>query len=176
MPDLDATVEVGPVLVFTLARDRRIDYNYRLQLRLPARAAIATDLSHWHNIGWVFYPHLNLDVRPEFLGGRWNMGFSAGPLYATQKFHQYFYGVPRSSPRPSVPRTRRAAAIPARRSSPAISRRIEKFWVGAYVRYDNLSGAVFDPSPLVKQNYAVAAGMAFAWVFAESGTKVQTPD
>ena len=56
------------------------------------------------------------------------------------------------------------------------SRRFEKFWVGAYVRYDNLSGAVFDPSPLVKQNYAWAGGLAIAWVFAESGTKVVTPD
>jgi len=93
MPDLDATVEVGPVLVFTLARDRRIDYHYRLQLRLPVRTAIATDFSHWHNIGWVFYPNLNLDLRPEFLGGRWNVGLSAGPSFADRRFNQYFYSV-----------------------------------------------------------------------------------
>jgi outer membrane scaffolding protein for murein synthesis (MipA/OmpV family) len=176
MPDLDATLEIGPVLVFTLARDRRIDYNYRLQLRLPARTAIATDLSHWRNIGWVFYPHLNLDIRPEFLGGRWNVGFSAGPLYATQKFHQYFYGVPSQFATPARPAYDAPGGYSGATFIAGISRRIDKFWVGAYVRYDNLSGAVFDPSPLVKQNYAIAGGIAIAWVFAESGVKVTSPD
>ena len=35
---------------------------------------------------------------------------------------------------------------------------------------------MFDPSPLVKQNHAWAGGIAVAWVFAESATKVTTPD
>ena len=176
MPDLDATVEVGPALVVTLARDRKIDYNYRLQLRLPVRTAIATDFAHWRNIGWVAYPNLNLDVRPEFLGGRWNVGFSAGPVYQTQSFNQYFYSVAPQFATPERP----AYSAPGGYSGAAffatMSRRFEKFWVGAYVRYDNLSGAVFDQSPLVKQNYALAGGIAIAWVFAESGTKVITPD
>jgi outer membrane scaffolding protein for murein synthesis (MipA/OmpV family) len=176
MPDLDATVEVGPVLVFTLARDRRIDYNYRLQLRLPFRTAIATDFAHWHNIGWVAYPHLNLDVRPEFLGGRWNVGLSAGPTYATQKFHQYFYGVAPQFATPARPAYDAPGGYSGATFFATTSRRFEKFWVGAYVRYDNLSGAVFDSSPLVKQNHAWAGGIAIAWVFAESGTKVTTPD
>ena len=176
MPDLDATVEVGPVLVFTLARDRRIDYTYRLQLRLPARTAIATDFSHWRNIGWVFYPHLNLDLRPEFFGQRWNVGLSAGPLYATQKFHQYFYGVAPQFATPERPAYDAPGGYSGATFIAGASRRFEKFWVGAYVRYDNLSGAVFDSSPLVKQNHAWAGGIAIAWVFAESGTKVTTPD
>jgi len=176
MPDLDATLEIGPVLVFTLARDRRIDYNYRLQLRLPARTAIATDLSHWHNIGWTFYPHLNLDIRPELFGQRWNVGFSLGPAYATQNFHEYFYGVPTQFATPQRPAYTARGGYSGATFVAGISRRFEKFWVGAYVRYDNLSGAVFENSPLVKQNYAIAGGIAFAWVFAESGTKVISPD
>jgi outer membrane scaffolding protein for murein synthesis (MipA/OmpV family) len=176
MPDLDATVEVGPVLVFTLARDRRIDYNYRLQLRLPVRTAIATDLSHWHNIGWVFYPNLNLDLRPEFLGGRWNVGFSAGPSFADRRFNQYFYSVAPQFATPDRPAYDAPGGYSGATFFATTSRRFEKFWVGAYFRYDNLSGAVFDPSPLVKQNYAWSAGIAVAWVFAESKTKVVTPD
>lgn len=176
MPDLDATVEVGPVLDIVLARDRKIDYNYRLRLRLPARAVIATDFSHWQNQGWVFYPHLNLDLRPEFLGGRWNVGFNAGPLYGTRKYHEYFYGVPTQFATPERPAYEARGGYSGLTLLGAISRRFDKFWVGAYVRYDNLSSAVFDSSPLVKQNYALAGGIAIAWVFAESGIKVITPD
>jgi outer membrane scaffolding protein for murein synthesis (MipA/OmpV family) len=178
MPELDATVEVGPVVDILLARDRKIDYNYRLRLRLAARAVFAFDISpqHWQNQGWIFYPNLNLDVRPEFLGGRWNVGFSAGPLFGTQKYHQYFYGVPEQFATPERPAYNAPGGYSGLTVLASISRRFEKFWVGAYVRYDNLSGAVFDPSPLVQQNYALGGGIAIAWVFAESGTKVQTPD
>jgi outer membrane scaffolding protein for murein synthesis (MipA/OmpV family) len=176
MPDLDATVEIGPVLDIVLARDRKIDYNYRLRLRLPARAVIATDLSHWQNQGWVFYPHLNLDLRPEFLGGRWNVGFNAGPLYGTQKYHEYFYGVPAQFATPERPAYEARGGYSGLTLLAALSRRIDKFWVAAYARYDNLSGAVFNESPLVRQNHAWAAGIAIAWVFAESGTKVVAPD
>ena len=104
------------------------------------------------------------------------MGFSAGPLYATQTFHQYFYGVAPQFATPERPAYEARGGYSGATFIAGLSRRIQKFWVGAYVRYDALSGAVFDSSPLVKQNYAVAAGIAFAWVFAESGTKVETPD
>ena len=177
MPDLDATVEVGPVIDIVLARDRKIDYNYRLRLRLPARAVFAFDASpHWQNQGWVFWPNLNLDVRPDFLGGRWNVGFSAGPLFGTQKYHQYFYGVAPQYATPDRPAYEARGGYSGTTLLASLSRRIDKFWVGAYVRYDALSGAVFDSSPLVKQNYALAGGVAIAWVFAESGIKVETPD
>ena len=177
MPDLDATVEVGPVIDIVLARDRVIDYNYRLRLRLPARAVFAFNTSpHWQNQGWVFYPNLNLDVRPEFLGRRWNVGFSAGPLFGTQKYHEYFYGVPQQYATPDRPAYTAPGGYSGATFFAALSRHIGEFWVGAYVRYDNLSGAVFDSSPLVKQNSALAGGIAIAWVFAKSGTTVVTPD
>ena len=179
MPDLDATVEVGPVVDILLARDRKIDYNYRLRLRLAARAVFAFDISpqHWQNQGWIFYPNLNLDVRPEFLGGRWNVGFSAGPLFGTQKYHEYFYGVPQQFATPDRPAYTPPGGYSGATFLASLSRHIGgDFWVGAYVRYDNLSGAVFDQSPLVKQNYALGGGIAIAWIFAKSGTTVITPD
>ena len=57
-----------------------------------------------------------------------------------------------------------------------LSRRFEKIWVGAYVRYDTLNGATFESSPLVKRDYALSAGIGIAWVFAESKERVETED
>jgi outer membrane scaffolding protein for murein synthesis (MipA/OmpV family) len=44
MPHLDPTLEIGPRVDIMLARDPGREW--ALQLRVPARAAIATDLSH----------------------------------------------------------------------------------------------------------------------------------
>ena len=177
MPDLNPTIEVGPAVNITLARDKPTSYTYRLDLRLPVRAAFATNLySEFQGIGFTSYPNLSLDLRPEFLGGRWNVGIQAGVLYGSQRYHQYFYSV---SPQFATP-TRPAYSAPGGYSGAvfvaSFSRRFDKVWVGGYVRYDNLSGAVFDPSPLVLRNSAIGGGIAIAWVFAESDRKVEADD
>ena len=50
------------------------------------------------------------------------------------------------------------------------------FWVGTFLRYDNLSGATFEDSPLVKQKDYFAGGVAITWVLGESSTRVQVND
>lgn len=176
MPDLDATVEVGPLLGIVLARDREIDYRYRLRLRVPVRAVIATDFRQVHSEGWLAYPHLNLDLRPEFLGGRWNLGFNIGPMFGTQKYHQYFYGVTPQFATADRPAYEAKGGYSGTALLASLSRRFGKVWLGAYVRYDMLNGASFEASPLVRQNTALAGGIAIAWVFAESDIRVETPD
>jgi len=176
MPDLDPTIEVGPALHITLARDRKIDYTYRVDLRLPVRAVIATDLSHADSAGYVFYPHLSLDLRPELFDRRWNVGFTAGPLYGSRKYHEYFYSV---APRFATA-ARPAFEAPGGYSGTVLlasfSRRFDRFWVGGFARYDTLQGAAFEASPLVKRARSFSAGLAFAWIFAESAQKVETED
>ena len=58
----------------------------------------------------------------------------------------------------------------------SFSKRFPKFWVGAFARYDNLGGATFADSPLVRQQDYVAAGVAVAWVLGESSTRVMVDD
>jgi outer membrane protein len=176
MPNLDATVEIGPLLGIVLARDREVDYTYRLRLRVPVRAVISTDFRQLQYQGWVSYPHLNLDLRPEILGGRWNLGFNAGPSFGTQKYHQYFYGVAPQYATPDRPAYEAPGGYSGMTYLASMSRRFGQFWVGGYVRYDFLNGASFESSPLVKQNTAFAAGIAIAWVFSASQTMVETPD
>jgi len=58
----------------------------------------------------------------------------------------------------------------------ALSKRFPKYWVGAFVRYDNLSGATFENSPLVRQKDYVAGGIAISWILGESSTRVKVDD
>lgn len=170
MPDLDPTLEIGPRLNLTLAQDRAKDW--RLDLRLPLRAAMAVDLPEARGIGWVFAPHLNLETHPSFLNGTWNLGVQAGPLFATAKYHRYFYAVEPEFATPERPAYSPGGGYSGTLALAYLSRRFGSFWLGAFARYDTLKRAVFEASPLVKSDHSVMAGISVAWVFSESQQKV----
>ena len=170
MPDLDPTLEIGPRLNLTLAQDRAKDW--RLDLRLPVRAAIAVDLPEARGIGWVFAPHLNLETHPSFLNGTWNLGVQAGPLFATAKYHRYFYAVEPEFATPERPAYSPGGGYSGTMALAYLSRRFGSFWLGGFARYDTLKRAVFEASPLVKSDHSVMAGISVAWVFSQSQQKV----
>ena len=43
--------------------------------------------------------------------------------------------------------------MPVLNSLPTFTKRFPHYWVGAFLRYDTLRGAVFEDSPLVRQEY-----------------------
>jgi outer membrane scaffolding protein for murein synthesis (MipA/OmpV family) len=171
MPSLDPTIDIGPRLDVTLARDRAREWSF--EARLPVRAAIATDLSHTKQVGWVAYPHLHLFTRPEIGGVKWNLGVQGGPMYATKEYHQYFYSVDPQFATPERPAYTAGGGYSGALALVSLTRRFPRWWVGAFARYDTLKGAVFEASPLVRRDYAVMAGIAFAFVFTESSRKVE---
>ena len=62
------------------------------------------------------------------------------------------------------------------RALSAVSRRIGNWWIGAFVRYDSLRGAVFDDSPLVRRDHELRGGVGVSWVFATSDRQVAVDD
>jgi outer membrane protein len=171
MPSLDPTLEIGPRLNIDLVRDRARERT--LTLRLPVRAVVATDLSHTRGAGYTAYPHLDLDLRPVFLGGKWNLGLQAGPLYGSREHHEYFYGVAPQFATAERPAYQARGGYSGAVALVSLTRRFPRFWLGAFARYDTLKGAVFEASPLVRRDHAVMAGFAIAWVFAQSETLVE---
>jgi outer membrane scaffolding protein for murein synthesis (MipA/OmpV family) len=172
MPDLDPTIEVGPQVNVSLLRSS----DSRLDLRFPVRAVVATDLRHSQGAGFTFYPHLFYGASPDWSGGRWTIGVNAGPLFASSDYHRYFYSVDPQFATPDRPAFEAKGGYSGIAALGSISRRYGKTWVAAFARYDNLNGAVFENSPLVKQSNTFSVGVAFAWVFAESDRKVEGRD
>ncbi|HEX9685252.1 MAG TPA: MipA/OmpV family protein [Burkholderiales bacterium] len=172
MPDLDATLEIGPSLNFLLMRtaDRRT----RLELRLPVRAAFASDFSHVNFAGWVFQPNLNVDIRDAFGYPGWKLGALAGPMFSDGRYHQYFYGVEPAFATATRPAYNASGGYAGTQLLVSLSKRFRKLWVGGFARWDTLNQAVFADSPLVKTNKSFAAGFAAAWVFGESKSRVET--
>jgi MipA family protein len=172
MEDLPASVELGPNLQVRMAnfggrRDARLD------LRVPLRAAFTVERSP-RDIGFTLSPNLNLDL--SNLAGGWHLGLLTGPFFASQRYHQHYYGVRAADATPQRPAYEARGGYGGWQALAATSRRFGNTWVGAFVRFDDLHGAVYQSSPLVRRSYAVAGGIAVAWVFAQSGRIVQSED
>ena len=164
MPNLDPTVEAGPSLQLFLARNEARDRVWSVQF--PLRAAAAVDLRHVQRVGWVFAPNLNFDALN--MRGGWDIGAAVGPIYATEDYHDYYYEVAPAFATATRPAYDARAGYSGSRLTLTASRRYPRYWVGAFARYDNLSGAVFADSPLVKKQESFMAGVGIAWILAQS--------
>jgi len=172
MPDLDPTLEIGPNLTVMLLRSDTTHLN----LRLPARAAIATDLTYARDVGWVFQPQINVDFYDRFPGPGWNLGFAAGPLFGNKRYHNYYYGVAPEFATAERPAYDAGGGYAGLQGIAALSKRFPSYWVGGFVRLDTLAGATFDASPLVRQNESFAAGIAIAWIIGKSPKRVEAEE
>lgn len=173
MPDLDPVLELGPSLNISLHRsaDRRTE----VELRVPVRAAIATDLSHAEFAGWVFTPNLNVDIRDPLGQAGWKLGVLAGPVFSDRRYNQYYYAVDPAFATPDRPAYNPGGGYAGTQLITALSKRFPGFWVGGFARWDTLNHAVFAESPLVKTRQYFAAGVAVAWILDESKTRVEAP-
>lgn len=168
MADLRPTIELGPNLNLTLATGP----GWKLDLRAPLRAAM-TIQSNPRVIGWIATPNLNLDLS-RYAG--WNLGIQGGLQFADRRFNGYFYDVPPGDATATRPAYRAPGGFGGTQFTLAASRRDGDRWFGAFARYDNLSGARFDDSPLVRRRSHLSIGFAVSWVFARSSTLVSVDE
>lgn len=160
MPALDPLGEIGPSLEVLLWRPevRHAGHDTELWLRLPLRAAFSVGDPLLSGHGWIFSPGLSLVHRFDSDTAMRRLSLTLGPLYATQRYHDYFYTV---SPAYATPE-REIYAPPGGysgyRLSLGLTMNRDKWFFGAFIRHDNLAGAVFAGSPLVETtDYFVVA-------------------
>lgn len=173
MPDLKANVELGPQLNFTLWRSN--NYANTLTLLLPVRKVWTLERES-KNIGWIAHPKLNLDLSGLTDLPDWKLGLQVGPLYSDRKQQAYFYDVDSAYATANRPAYAAKGGFAGVQYTAALSKRYPKYWIGAFARYDNLSGASFADSPLVRTKHYVSAGVAISWIFAESAMRVSAND
>ncbi len=167
MPDLPPTVEVGPNLNLRLGESGR----WRWDLRMPVRAAITVQ-SKPRAIGWSITPMIYGDGRY----GAWEVGVRAGPLWASRGLNAHTYDVSPAQANSSRPAYSSAAGFAGWQATAGVSRRFERLWIGAYMRFDSVRGAVFEASPLVRRSSNLSFGLGLSWVFSQSDQKVPDRD
>ena len=159
MPNLDPVLELGPSLEYYLS----ISNNRQslLFLELPLRTAIATDLKSTQHIGWVTNPR----IKYHFQHGKWRFRLGAGPGFANNNYYQYYYGVSPEFETQTRPAYEAKSGFGGMHYTSGFGWRHKNIYLGGYVRYIDLSNAVFEPSPLVERNHSLLSGVSIAWIF-----------
>lgn len=173
MPDLKPTLELGPSLDIHLWRsdDRNVKVDFVLPLRVPV-----TIESSPTAIGWVFAPRLHVDIKNVAGHSGWDLGFGAGPVFADEKYHDYFYAVAPQFATPQRPAYDAPGGYSGGYVLASLSKRFPSYWIGAYVRAESLHNAEFGDSPLVKQDHALSGGIGIAWMIGKSKREVEADD
>lgn len=170
MPDLDATLEVGPSLNIHLYNSE--SGKTGVDLRMPLRAVTASNFKHFKQAGWLFQPQLALDFYNINNSG-WKLGVVGGVIFANGRYHQYFYNVAPEYATAARPAYTAHGGYSGTQFIVASSKRHKGRWIGGFMKWDNLSGAAFEDSPLVKSRQYFTFGFAVTWVFDKSDKMVE---
>lgn len=164
MSRLDPTFEIGPSLISRLWLSE--NKKTRLSLELPIRAAFSInedDLS-LSDHGWTFAPFINIKHRYDH--SRWEL--SLGPIYATRRYHSYFYDVSTADSISTRPTYNASKGYSGSRITLLVDKKFNKFSIIGLLRYDMLSNAVFMDSPLIERSDNLSAGLVIMWQIAKS--------
>lgn len=164
MPDLDWLGEIGPTVRFTLWRGEDAEAPRRFVLDTPVRAVFSTDWTSISFRGFTFAPDIAYE-HVNFLSPFARLRVSAGVVFGTERYTEYFYQVDPEFVRPGRPAYDAKPGYVGSRVSVSyrlpLSERISLVMGG---RVENFSGAANEGSPLFRTqwNYSVAAGFAVA--------------
>jgi outer membrane protein len=169
MPDLNSSLELGPSVDIKLWHSSGQDA--KLRLFVPVRAAMTLE-SDPKFIGWQFTPRLNLDVANPLGYKGWTLAVVGGPVFGSREQHDYFYGVAPQYATASRVAYDAKAGYAGMQVLSALWKRFPSFWMGGFLRFDDVRGAVFENSPLVTQKSGFSGGVAMTWVLGQSSKMV----
>ncbi|MBN1831287.1 MAG: MipA/OmpV family protein [Deltaproteobacteria bacterium] len=171
MPELDAIGEIGPAFRYYFYRHGWEDHLY---LQAAWRTAFSFGFNGGLDIdmdyqGW----HSSVDLsyhKKTLIGDRKLSIYVKGGLhFADSRYNKYFYGVPSQyadSHREPYEADGGYAGFSV--SGSLFREMTPKLSIGCYIRWNNLDGAVFEDSALVKEKNNYAVGALVVWKLIES--------
>jgi outer membrane scaffolding protein for murein synthesis (MipA/OmpV family) len=166
MPELDPLGEIGPVLQYRLWPAKQ--GNQSLWLMNPLRAVVSSDFKSIDYQGWTFSPYIEYFQRWHPTRRAYTLSVSAGPIFADSLYHNYFYQVKPAYADLNRTEYKAKAGYSGSRATVSFWGVSKRAWIGLFMRYDNLQGAVFDDSPMVETNNYLMGGVVVGWFFFSS--------
>lgn len=166
MPELDTAVEFGPSLNFNLSGR---NFNEGWSLRFPVRAVFTVSFEDIKHIGFNFNPKFT--YRQPHLFDGWEGKVDLGLLWASRDYHKYYYDVAERYVTESRPFYEAQQGYSGTYLKFGLKKRSGRFWYGWNLRYDNISGTVFEDSPLVETEHYFSTAVAIGWFFWASDEK-----
>ncbi len=158
MPDVDSRLQVGPSLEVKLAEG---DHDQWL-LNLPVRASIGVGSNGLDESGFTFAPNITYFRDFDWGKKKWRAGMAFGPQFGTSDYQNLYYGVAPEFATESRPAYEADSGYSGSRLLLSLrSNDKDRLWVW-FIRYENISGASFEDSPLVETSDGVSVGLIFS--------------
>jgi outer membrane scaffolding protein for murein synthesis (MipA/OmpV family) len=171
MPELDTLAEIGPAFRYYFYRRGDLDH---LFLQAAWRGAFSMAFNGGFDIDtdWRGQRYtLNLKFKNEslFRDHDLSLYLSTGISYADDILNGYFYDVRTQFVTQDRGHYDADAGYAGLYVSAAAYKELSDQWaVGGYFRWQDISGAVFEDSPLVRTSNNFYASLALVWKFAQS--------
>ncbi|MBL7663655.1 MAG: MipA/OmpV family protein [Bacteriovoracaceae bacterium] len=160
MPELNWTFGVGPLLVFHIIKTPRFDF----QLEHAIRREFETDFKYTKAIGISQASYITF--RKNQIGPRdWSMEVAFGYLQGDKNLHNYFYTVDPAFANGGRPAYQAKGGFSGKTVIATYRNSWGNVLIFPFVRYDDLSGAVFEDSPLVKKKSYFMGGAGLFYLF-----------
>ena len=159
MPSLGTLFEFGPRLRLNLPAPLPAS---RLRLTLPLRAVLDVS-AQFRSRGVSFEPELEFSQR---LAGGTRVGAKLGLILGDRALNEHLYGVAPQYVAAGRPAYAGQAGLIAKRLSVSSATPLSRDWdVFTFARYDSVSGAANQASPLVRSAGGATVGVGLAWTF-----------
>jgi outer membrane scaffolding protein for murein synthesis (MipA/OmpV family) len=172
MPQLGPVLEVGPALRYYLYRE---GVDEKLYLQAAVRGAVSFDTHNLHPSYEGLRGGLSLVLEDFRLrpASPWRFGLAAGVDFSEARYNNYFYEVTADQVQPDRDEFHSAGGYSGFSCSAyTIWDLTPHFSWTFYTRWDNLDGAVYVESPLVRERNNFVVGTALIWTLWESETYV----
>lgn len=172
MADIDTMLQIGPSFQIDLYDGA----TNRIKLNLPLRFNLGVSWQGVSDSGFTFAPNVSFHHGFQWRETPWLASVSAGPQFGSQQFHDVYYHVADRYATAERAAYRADAGYSGSRITASIrSRTDQRLWV-LFARYDHLSGAEFEDSPLVETNCGLSVGFIYSRFVFRSKTTVSRDD
>jgi MipA family protein len=165
MPNLDAIIQIGPSLEYSVVGN--CFESEHIKLELPLRTAVSVDVDHQLNQGWIVEPRLVYEKHRSGRSGLYAK-VKLGLRYATQDYHAYYYDVD------STYVTPQRTLFESDKGYNGLVIDLHTTWrqndilFWGILRYQNLKHSVIQDSPLVEDHNYYFLGLGITWLLASS--------
>ncbi|GHA14545.1 hypothetical protein GCM10008090_25430 [Arenicella chitinivorans] len=158
MPDIDSRLQIGPSLELKLAES---DFD-QWQLNLPIRANFGIGEQGIDESGFTFAPNITYFRNFEWREQPWRAGVALGPQFGTRDYQNVYYGVASEFATDDRPEYAASSGYSGSRLLMTLrSKNQDRLWVW-FLRYENISGASFEDSPLVETTDGLSLGIIYS--------------
>ncbi|NHN38051.1 MipA/OmpV family protein [Pseudomaricurvus alcaniphilus] len=168
MPDLPATLQIGPLLKYHAYQSDDLN----LWLQLPIRAVVGGEDLDIDYEGYQINPRLVLEKPLASAWGRWRWTHHLGPVYGSEKYHRFYFGVAPQFATIDRPTYEASSGYGGVRYQMSLTKLDEKHLFSVFLRYDDVSAASFRDSPLVTEDHTFAVGFVYSYFVLNSKARV----